>query len=215
MSKEISGNVIHCKDARGMWQELQERFSHTNTVQLFHIENAIHECEQGSSSVTSFFTKLKSLWDERDALCEIPPYSCETSKEIKAYLDTQKTMKFLMGLNDSYATIRSSAVNMKPFPVNKVYSMTLRHEKQTEMSNGKMLTQPKVAAFAVKGVNRNFEIRVGAVKCEKCDKTNHTTKNCRAHLKCTFCNGRYHTLNIAGRERPSWRKGRVARREIM
>lgn len=44
MSKEISGSVIHCKDARGMWKELQERFSHTNTVQLFHIENAIHDC---------------------------------------------------------------------------------------------------------------------------------------------------------------------------
>ncbi|XP_024196158.1 uncharacterized protein LOC112199360 [Rosa chinensis] len=45
MSKEISGSVIHCKDARSMWLELQERFSHTNTVQLFHTENTIHDCQ--------------------------------------------------------------------------------------------------------------------------------------------------------------------------
>lgn len=32
MSKEISSSVIHCKEARGMWIELEERFSHTNTV---------------------------------------------------------------------------------------------------------------------------------------------------------------------------------------
>lgn len=135
MSKEISSSVIHSKSARGMWQELQERFSHTNIVQLFHIENAIHDCEQDANSVTSFFTKLKSLWDEKDVLCDIPPCTCEASKEIKAYMDTQKTMKFLMGLNDNYATIWSSVVNMEPFPtVNKTYSMALRHEKQAELS---------------------------------------------------------------------------------
>ncbi|KAL6181975.1 hypothetical protein ACLB2K_043398 [Fragaria x ananassa] len=136
MSKALSDSVIHCKIARGMWQELQERFSHTNTVQLFHIKNAIHDCEQGtSSSVTSFFTKLKSLWDEKEVLCEIPPCSCEASKEIKAYVDTQKTMKFLMGLNDNFAATRSSIVNMEPFPtVNKAYSMALLHEKQAELS---------------------------------------------------------------------------------
>ena len=88
MSKQISGSVFHCKTARDMWLELQERFSQTNMVQLFHIENAIHECEQGTSSVTTFFTKLKSLWDEKDVLCEIPPCSCDTAKELNAYLET-------------------------------------------------------------------------------------------------------------------------------
>jgi hypothetical protein len=56
MSKEISGSVIHCKDARSIWLELKERFSQTNAVSLFHIENAIHDCEQGTNSVTMFFT---------------------------------------------------------------------------------------------------------------------------------------------------------------
>ncbi|XP_062028504.1 uncharacterized protein LOC133744406 [Rosa rugosa] len=105
MSKEISSSVIHCKDARGMWLEFQERFSHTNTVQLFHIENAIHDCEQGTNSVTSFLTKLKGLWDEKDALCAFPPCSCDTATEVKAYMETQKTMKFLIGLSNNYATI--------------------------------------------------------------------------------------------------------------
>jgi len=73
ISKDISGNVIHCKDTRGIWLELKERFSQTNTVSLFYIENVIHDCEQSTNSVTSFFTKLKSLWDEKDALCAFPP----------------------------------------------------------------------------------------------------------------------------------------------
>ena len=45
MSKEIAGSVMHCKHAAGIWSELKERFSHTNTVQLFYIENAIRDCQ--------------------------------------------------------------------------------------------------------------------------------------------------------------------------
>nr|XP_011463577.1 PREDICTED: uncharacterized protein LOC105351304 [Fragaria vesca subsp. vesca] len=45
MSKGISGSVKHCKTARKIWLELQERFSQATTVQLFNIENAIHGCE--------------------------------------------------------------------------------------------------------------------------------------------------------------------------
>ncbi|KAL6327596.1 hypothetical protein AAG906_021887 [Vitis piasezkii] len=82
--------VIHRKDARTMWLELQERFSHTNTVQLFNIENAIHECAQGTGTVTSFFTKLKGLWDEKDALCGFPPCTCATAAEVKTYMETRR-----------------------------------------------------------------------------------------------------------------------------
>lgn len=178
MSKEISSNVIHCKEARGMWTEIQEQFSHTNTVQLFHIENAIHDCEQGTSSVTAFFTKLKSLWDEKDALCTFSPCHCEAAVEVTTYLETQKTMKFLMGLSDGYATIRSNVIGMEPLPkVNKAYAMALRHEKQAEVSNGKTTAPPEASAFSVKKFHQAANSTEGEMKCEKCNMTNHSTKN--------------------------------------
>ncbi|KAI4332156.1 hypothetical protein L6164_017086 [Bauhinia variegata] len=130
MSKENQSSVVHCKDARGMWLELQERFSQTNTVLLFNIENAIDGCEQGSSTVNSFYTKLKGLWDENDALCSFPPCTCEAAREVKTLIETQKTMKFLMGLNESFAQTRSTIIGMDPLPnLNKAYAMVLRQEK--------------------------------------------------------------------------------------
>ncbi|XP_024177720.1 uncharacterized protein LOC112183577 [Rosa chinensis] len=103
MSKEILGSVIHCKNARG------------------------------TTSVTSFFTKLKELWDEKDSLCGFLACTCNTATEVKCYMETQKTMKFLMGLNESYATIRSNIIGLDPLPtVNKAYAMALRHEKQAD-----------------------------------------------------------------------------------
>ena len=44
-----------------------------------------------------------------------------------AYLDTYKTMKFLMGLNESHM--------QDPFPtINKAYSLVLHHKKQSKVT---------------------------------------------------------------------------------
>ncbi|CAN6697328.1 unnamed protein product [Malus baccata var. baccata] len=165
MSKEISSSVINCKDARQIWLDLQERFSHANIVQLFHVENEIHDCVQGNMTVSSYFTKLKGLWDERDVLCSIPACGCDTKKEIISYVETQKTIKFIMGLSDSFSTVRSNVLLLEPLPtVNKAYSLVLRHEKQAEVSSGKNTPQPEAAAFAVKHGGREPETEDGAPK---------------------------------------------------
>ncbi|XP_022857668.1 uncharacterized protein LOC111378671 [Olea europaea var. sylvestris] len=188
MSKKIFGSVVHYKNASDMWLELQERFSHTNTVQLFNIENAIHGCVQGTGFVTGFFTRLKILWDERDALCGVPPCSCDAATKIKAYMENQKTMKFLMGLNDNYDAVRSNAVAIDPLP-------------NAEASNGKIIAQPEAVAFTVKKGGRDLDAGKFEVRCEKCNMTNHRTKNCRAHLKCNFCGGKGQSYDYCRRRK--------------
>ncbi|KAI4345989.1 hypothetical protein L6164_013073 [Bauhinia variegata] len=199
MSKENQSSIVHSKDARGMWLELQERFSQTNTVLLYNIENAIHGCEQGSSTVNSFYTKLKGLWDEKDALCSFPPCTCEAAREVKTLIETQKTMKFLMGLNESCAQTCSTIIGMDPLPnLNKAYAMVLRQEKQAETTANKSTIPSESSTFAVKevnkgynprgGENRNFTPSVGTTRfCEKCEMDNHVARYCRAHLNCTYC----------------------------
>ncbi|KAL6174547.1 hypothetical protein ACLB2K_051193 [Fragaria x ananassa] len=148
MSKQIRKSVVHCKDARSVWLELQERFSQTNTVNLFNIETAIHECVQEGNSVTSFFTNLKALWDEKDALCTSTPCTCAAATEAATALETQRTMKFLMGLNDDYAAVRSTIIGIDPLPtLNKAYAMVLRQEKQAAVSGNRGSSSAEAAAF--------------------------------------------------------------------
>ncbi|XP_024171475.1 uncharacterized protein LOC112177417 [Rosa chinensis] len=213
MSKEISSSVIHCRDARGMWLELKECFSHRNTVSLFQIENAFHECEQGTTSVMSFSTKLKALWDEKNALCGFTR-NCEAASEVKAYIETQKTMKFFMGLNESYAQTRSNIIGMDPLPsLNKAYAAVLRHEKQIVVSQVKPTASSEASAFSVKRHARDFQPKEGEAKfCEKCNMTNHNTKNCRSHLKCTYCNGKGHTLEYCRRRKKIMVEGQSSSR---
>ncbi|RVX15238.1 Retrovirus-related Pol polyprotein from transposon TNT 1-94 [Vitis vinifera] len=91
---------------------------------------------------------------------------------------------------------------MDPLPtVNKAYAMALRHEKQAEASNGKVAVPNEASAFSVRKLDQDPNTTEREVKCEKCNMTNHSTKNCRAHLKCTYCGGKGHTYDYCRRRK--------------
>ncbi|KAM2708273.1 hypothetical protein EV2_046092 [Malus domestica] len=65
VSQDIRASVIYNNIAHDIWDDLKERFSHVNSVHLFHIEQEIHGCVQGNMNIGDYYTKLKGLWDER------------------------------------------------------------------------------------------------------------------------------------------------------
>lgn len=61
---------------------------------------------QGNNNIAGYFTKLKQLWDELDALNIIICCSCvcvcEGKEKLTKSLEDQTLIQFLMGLNDVY-----------------------------------------------------------------------------------------------------------------
>ncbi|CAN6584026.1 unnamed protein product [Malus baccata var. baccata] len=193
ISPEIQSSIIYCDLAYQVWEDLKERFSQTNNMQLYHIESAIHDCTQGTITMSSYFTKLKALWDERDAAISLPDCDYNTLQHVLAFQQNQKAIKFLMGLNETFSAVKDQILLMDPLPpVNKVYSLVLRHEKQHDATAGKSSVQ-EVAVFAAKGPDSNKKYAV--VKCTRCNKNNHTTEACRAYLKCEYCGWKGHTID--------------------
>ncbi|XP_068305030.1 uncharacterized protein [Pyrus communis] len=150
ISPELQSSVIYYDLAYQVWEDLKERFSQTNNMQLYHIESAIHDCVQGAITVSSYFTKLKALWDERDAAISLPDCDYNTLQHVLAFQQNQKAIKFLMGLNETFSAVKDQILLMDPLPpINKVYSLVLRHEKQHNTTTGKTPIQ-EAAAFAAK-----------------------------------------------------------------
>ncbi|KAA8547236.1 hypothetical protein F0562_003900 [Nyssa sinensis] len=119
LSKDISASVIYCDLAKDIWVELKERFSQVNGRRMFQLEQEIHNLVQSTTSVTTYFTKLKMLWDELSSL-----QSHLIHEGVSQYQQYQRTMKFLMGLNESYATIRGGATDhMVRSPTDLTYSI--------------------------------------------------------------------------------------------
>jgi hypothetical protein len=150
ISLDIYSSVIYCDLASEIWTDLKERFSQVNGPRLFELEQSIHNLVQDTMSVTTYFTKLKSLWEELSALHTIPICTCGSSKEIIQYQHYQRFMKFLMGLNNSYGPTRSQILLMDHLPsVNRAYALILQEERQRNISHA--IPLPRLAALAAMG----------------------------------------------------------------
>ncbi|KAL4316887.1 hypothetical protein AHAS_Ahas15G0330000 [Arachis hypogaea] len=87
-------------------------------------------------SITSYFTKLKGIWEALDEFRPIPLCKCvETCScglgVMKGYRKQTNVICFLRGLNEQYATVKSQIMLMKPFlDVTAIFSLLLQQELQ-------------------------------------------------------------------------------------
>lgn len=122
---------MYASSAKVVWDDLFERFNKVDGSRTFNLHKEIATLSQGTSSVSVYYSKLKGLWEEFEALVPIPGCSCEGSKEYSVHHQNLKLFQFLMGLNDSYLQARSQILMLKPVPsVNQAYSMILSDESQ-------------------------------------------------------------------------------------
>ncbi|KAA8529463.1 hypothetical protein F0562_033738 [Nyssa sinensis] len=176
LSKDTSTSVIYCDLAKDIYVELKERFSQVNRPWMFQLEQDIHNLVQSTTSVTTYFTKLKMLWDELSSL-----QSHLIHEKVSQYQQYQRTMKFLMGLNESYAAIQGKILLMNPLPsINRVYGLILQEETQR---NIQALPSIDGVALAAKGIlpspkDHQAPPRKKSLKCTHCHKDGHTINRC-------------------------------------
>ncbi|XP_061341826.1 uncharacterized protein LOC133288142 [Gastrolobium bilobum] len=133
------------------------------------LHDEINKLQQGDNSVSDYYTKLKILWDELEALQPTP--AC---------------------LNEQFTHVRSQIMLMDPLPnVNRVFSLVTQQERQMVQLEGNM---PKLETSKVfynfadqafergrgitRGRGRGFSTgrgRTGGSRlCTYCGKTSHT-----------------------------------------
>ncbi|CAM8949023.1 unnamed protein product [Rhodiola kirilowii] len=120
VSKEIAASIVHCTDSRVAWDDLSERFAGSVDSCLFAVQQEIAELMQGDLSVAGYYGKLIQLWGDEDDLmddehCDLG-HQCKAAKCSTARKMKNRIMKFLMGLNEDYLTVRSQALQMQPSP---------------------------------------------------------------------------------------------------
>ena len=77
-------------------------------------------------TVTEYFTRFKKLWDQLLSLEPLPECTCGEIKTLSASHDKTCAMRFLMGLNENFETIRTQILMQEPFPlIGKIYALVL------------------------------------------------------------------------------------------
>nr|XP_016489738.1 PREDICTED: uncharacterized protein LOC107809591 [Nicotiana tabacum] len=131
----IDTGIVYAKNARAVWEDLTEQFDKVNTSRLYQLHKAIATITQGTDNVSVYFSKLRTLWDEFDNMVP-PPCDCTKPKNFIEFMQKQKVLQFLMGMNETYKQARSQILMTIPTPrINKEYSMLVERERQRSMAN--------------------------------------------------------------------------------
>ena len=106
VSEDLLSGIVYATSAYTVWQDLKERFDKVNRMRIYQLYREINTLSQGTDSVSSYYTKLKNLWGEFDALVPAPSCACPKSKEYADHLYQFRLIQFLRGLNESYEQVR-------------------------------------------------------------------------------------------------------------
>lgn len=139
---EISDSLLYVTSAKEFWDELKQRYSAAIGPRVLHLEKMLGSLSQGTSTVTSYFTKFKTLWDEYTNYRPFPKCTCSilatcTCKILQQLGDQREedmVIKFLIGLNESFSHLRSQFLLQTPLPrMPSVYSLLLQEERQRDL----------------------------------------------------------------------------------
>ncbi|KAL5553104.1 hypothetical protein UlMin_040505 [Ulmus minor] len=182
ISREIADSVMYIDNAEAMWTDLHDRFHQNNGPRVFQIKQLLNVLYQGSDEVSTYFTKLKTLWDELRDFRPLPACDCGGMKALVEYQQQEYVLQFLMGLNESYTQIRAQILMQDPFPpINKVFSLVVQEERQRGLTSSSLSDS---ASFAIHAGNSAYlrgkydNRQSEKPTCSHCGYVGHTIDKC-------------------------------------
>jgi hypothetical protein len=185
VSKDIAASVIYLNTAEEIWLDLKERFSQKNGPRIYQIQKSISSLSQENLTISTYYTKLKALWEELNNYRPISACSCGAQKSALEYFQQESVFQFLMGLNDSFSHIRGRILLIDPLPpMNKVFSLLLQEERQREISSSVGYFNHNTAALASKAISNTPSrfskpaMRKDRPICTHCGIPGHIVEKC-------------------------------------
>ncbi|KAF7804016.1 uncharacterized protein G2W53_043127 [Senna tora] len=139
MTKDLMEAYMFSPSARDLWLEMEEKFGVSDKSVVFSLGKQLNQIVQGNDSLALYSNKQKKLMDELNCLSPKSPCICNGCtcggyKKLHDKVESNDTMTFLYGLNESYDSVVSTILLMEPMPsYNKVYSLVARIEKQRSL----------------------------------------------------------------------------------
>ncbi|KAJ0576817.1 putative retrotransposon gag domain, retrotransposon Copia-like protein [Helianthus annuus] len=191
MEKSIRDSVKYAVTSSEIWSDLKERFGKESAPRTYELKQKIAATRQDGSNVSTYYTRLRSLWDESHSIfpfpcCSCNKCTCELGKKIAEHLEKQQLYEFLMGLDNDFNVIRTQILATKPVPtLGTAYHMVAEDERQRAISNENRVA-PESAAF------KTFQKRHNNFKSPKEKYTTTQEKESKQNDQCTFCGRNSH-----------------------
>ncbi|KAL2931397.1 Protein translocase subunit SecA [Bienertia sinuspersici] len=175
VSETIKKSVMFMNSVQQIWSQLEQRFLVTNGARKYSLDRQMYSTKQGGRVVFEYYTDLRVLWEELQALTIMPPLT-EMNAEVASYVEAlrchqeeQRLFQFLNGLDEAFSHQRSQMLLMTKLPhVEEACKIIQQEESQREIFAPKVEENSRLAMNSRKNEN----------SCSNRGKTGHSTEQC-------------------------------------
>lgn len=104
VSSTIRQSIMYMASFKDMWSNLEKRFALTNGSRKYKLCKDLYALKQSTMSVTEYYTSMKTIWEELDAMNTLPSVTA-TLPDVVKLLDSisvqreeSRLFQFLNGL---------------------------------------------------------------------------------------------------------------------
>ncbi|XP_075099727.1 uncharacterized protein LOC142176354 [Nicotiana tabacum] len=85
VSSDLLSGIVYSSNVCVVWKDLKERFDKINESRILQLHRAITTASPGTSSIATYFSKLRELWADFDCLAPSPGCDCPKASEYEVY----------------------------------------------------------------------------------------------------------------------------------
>ena len=131
VSEDLLSGIVYATNSFSVWNDLKERFDTVNRVRIYQLHRDITTLSQVTNTISHYFSNIKILWNEYDAIVPNPCGAYPQSKVYNDHLEQIRLIQFLSGLNESYDQARRQILLKGTTPsMNQAYVMIIDAEIQ-------------------------------------------------------------------------------------
>ncbi|PNY00259.1 hypothetical protein L195_g023535, partial [Trifolium pratense] len=103
---EIAQSILWMDSASDIWKDLKDHFYQGDIFRISDIQEEIYSLKQGDCSISTYYTRMKKLWQELDNFRPIPESNCivdcNVVAKMKEYKDSdQKERQLVTSFDES------------------------------------------------------------------------------------------------------------------
>ncbi|VFQ88276.1 unnamed protein product [Cuscuta campestris] len=178
VDESIQPSIVSHTVASVLWEALKKRYSCSNGPRVYQLKSELNSLRQKGQTVVSYYNQFITLWNQLNGTSDpTNGCKCEAAALTRARIERDKTIDFLLGLDDEqFGSIRSQILGTElVVDIDRAYYLVSQEERHQHIVRARDDRTDSVA-FAAKSDRRPYSS--GKLLCSHCGRTNHNVETC-------------------------------------